>query len=82
MFRTIDVPGDQVNVRVDVGPGRILRATLLIEDTSTVSVLPSFNGDDPFERELDELLAMTEPVSEFVDDSRESIYTPDRGLLP
>ena len=35
MVRTIIVPGDQVKVGVDIGPGRILRATLDIEDGGT-----------------------------------------------
>jgi len=80
MLRTVDVPGNQIQVNQDVGPGRILRATLLIEDPSASSASPPSGDDKALERELDELLAMTAPVADFVDDSREAIYTPDNEV--
>jgi hypothetical protein len=82
MYRTVDIPGDQIDVHADIGKGRILRATLLIEEVAPAAGKSTLDTDDPFGRELDELLAMTEPVSEFVDDSRESFYTPDHELRP
>ena len=81
MLRTVDVPGEQIHVSSDVGPGRILRATLLIEENSIQSAFPCINGDDALDRELDELLAITDPASDFVDDSREAIYTPDDEIV-
>ena len=58
MVRTIEVPGDRLEVQPDA------QAPLA----------------DSFGKELDDLLALTPPVTEFVDDSREAIYTSDEEL--
>jgi hypothetical protein len=79
MYRTLDVPGEQVEVHMDIGRGRILRATLLIEENGAVGA--SSEDSDPFGEELDELLALTNSVSGFVDDSREAMYERDDGSI-
>jgi hypothetical protein len=83
MVRTVEISGDQIEVHADIGPGRIVKATIVIDD-SPVNVplkAPIPYAQDPFGKELDELLAMTEPVNHFVDDSREAIYTPDEQII-
>ena len=80
MVRTIDVPGDRLEmqadglkIHTDVGRGRVVSAILRIEESQDTQVPVT----DPFGKELDDLLALTPPVAGFVDDSREAIYTPD-----
>jgi hypothetical protein len=81
MVRTVQVSGDQIQVRADIGPGRVISATLLVEDGILPGQTPPPSyEEDPFGKALDELLAATEPVEHFVDDSREAIYTPDEEL--
>jgi hypothetical protein len=80
MVRTVEVRGDQIQVHANIGPGRILSATLLVDDSPTTLPPPQGAGHDPFGKELDDLLALTDPVETFVDDSREAIYTPDEDL--
>ena len=89
MVRTVSVSGDHilvhadgVEVRAEMGPGRIVSATFVIEDgqSNGVAGMPLTYEQDPLGKELDDLLAMTDPVEHFVDDSREAIYTPDEEL--
>jgi hypothetical protein len=67
MIRTVEISGENIEVHADVGPGRILRATLVIDDRVSSENPSEFDPDD---RELEKLLAITQPVGEFVDDSR------------
>jgi len=78
MLRSVEVPGDQVRVLVDIGPGKVVSATLFIEDGVGGSGRDSgSSSDDEWEKVLDELLALS-PVNPYpVDDSREAIYGPD-----
>ena len=89
MVRTIEVPGDQLEIQPDgikvhtnIGAGRVISAILRIEepkvDANSTGTPPY--DQDPFGKELDDLLAMNGPTPEFVDDSREAIYTPDEEL--
>jgi len=82
MVRTIKISGDQIQVHTDIGPGRIISATLVVDDAQPAQapVAPIPYEADPFGKELDDLLAQTDPIENFVDDSREAIYTPDDQL--
>ena len=77
MFRTLDVPGEQVKVHAEIGPGRILRATFLIEENGTAK--PASGDADSFGKELDDVLALTNPVAGWVGDLREAMYKRDDG---
>jgi hypothetical protein len=82
MVRTVVVPGDQVKVLVDIGPGLVVRAILVIEDPSVIPNASKVNGgdDDPFGKELDDLLAMSPPNEHPADVSREAMYLTDEEM--
>ena len=81
--RTIDLSGDQIQVRADVGPGRVVHAVVTIEDgVQDPRLEPPFNGEPPrdqWEKDFQELCALA-PINHYpVDDSREAIYGDDPG---
>lgn len=80
MLRTIEIPGDQIDVHADIGPGRIVSATLVIEEPPPPASPPSAPDRltlAQWEKELDELLALSPENPYPVDDSREAMYGPD-----
>jgi hypothetical protein len=85
MLRTVEIPGDQITVKdgqielhgANIGEGRIVGLKLFIEEPSAKAPDEGSPTLDPWERELEELLADM-PRNPFpCDDSREAIYGPD-----
>jgi len=79
--KTIDVRGDQIEVHADIGPVKVLGATLRVEDKAGAS--PSDPNDLPYdewEKLFDEMLALA-PMNEHpADVSREAMYLSDEEM--
>jgi hypothetical protein len=81
MLRTVEVPGDKVEVTADIGPVRIVSATLLVDDGAPIALAtdPNDMPYDQWKKNFDEICALA-PINPCpVDDSREAIYGPDPG---
>ena len=91
MVRTIEISGDQIEVkdgqievRANIGPGRVVGATLRIDDSG---LEPDGSPTDPakmsfeeWERNFNEMCALA-PVNEHpADVSREAMYLSDDEL--
>jgi hypothetical protein len=81
MVRTIQIPVDQIEVHADIGPGRIISATITIDDSSASGnvqpIDPTNRSLEEWERDFDEMCALA-PVNEFpADVSREAMYLSD-----
>jgi hypothetical protein len=83
MVRTVEVPGDQIEVHADIGPGRILRATLVIEEGRAGAdevKPPNELSFEEWAKLFDEMCALA-PLNEHpADVSRESMYMTDEEI--
>ena len=80
----VDIHPDKLEIHTDIGYGRILGITVTVEDLSPLPT-PQTDTDsskEQWERELDQLLALTPENPYPVDDSREAIYGPDPDEQP
>ena len=79
--KSIDVRGDQIVVHADIGPGKILGATVRVEDRSEEpSADPNDLPYDEWEKVFQEMLALAPRNEHPADVSRESMYLSDEEL--
>jgi hypothetical protein len=82
VVRTIQVPVDQIEVHADIGPGRIISATITVDDSSTASSIaqpndPGNRSFEDWEKDFNAMCALA-PINQFpADVSRESMYLSD-----
>jgi hypothetical protein len=89
MVRIIEIPGDKIQVYsnklellANVGSGRVIGATLRVEDPTEMD--PAKMPFEEWERNLQEIIKLSPNNPKRCDDSRESIYgpDPDEGTTP
>ena len=88
MLRTIEIPGDQIEVRegqievhANIGPVQVVSATFRIEDgrlnPDGVPADPAKMSYEEWEKNFNEVIALAPHNHYPCDDSREAIYGPD-----
>lgn len=78
-IRTVEVPGTQIDVNADIGPGRVVRALLFIEESAPADPGrdPNNLGFDEWEKLFAEMIALSPRNDVPADVSRESMYLSD-----